>query len=376
MSTLALIGLGSNLGDRRAILDAALAELATAPGVLVRAVSSYHETAPVGGPKGQGPFLNAAAALVTSLSPQALAELLHELERQAGRVRLARWGERTLDLDLLLFGDQVIDTPHLIVPHPGMAVRRFVLAPLAEVAPEVVDPLTKRSVANLLKNLDRRPSCVALAGSFSHGASALWRPDPRIQPLAARVASVVAATTGFRSASNIPIREWSTLATAPGEEMYDWTEDMVSAVLDRAVAELERGRGADEVGRARWVVTDFWLDEFHDSVKWASPRSSWPRMASLLEKARPRIVEPTFVVFLERLPGWVCRARSDSSRGSDRPILLIRSPEAARFQTMLDEATNREPDMLSTDPAWQTAWDGWLEAVASEVVAACEATRT
>jgi 2-amino-4-hydroxy-6-hydroxymethyldihydropteridine diphosphokinase len=156
MGTLALIGLGSNLGDRKRHLDAAVAALAARPDCVFRAVSSYHETAPVGGPPGQGDYLNAAAAVETTLEPLDLLHVLQELERQAGRVRTIHWGERTLDLDLLLYGDRVIATAELQVPHPLMASRQFVLAPLAEIAPEAVDPVTGRTVAELLANLERR----------------------------------------------------------------------------------------------------------------------------------------------------------------------------------------------------------------------------
>jgi 2-amino-4-hydroxy-6-hydroxymethyldihydropteridine diphosphokinase len=150
MGTLALIGLGSNLGDRKARLDAAVAALAEAPGIVLQAVSRYHETAPVGGPAGQGDYLNAAAAVETALEPLELLHVLQEIERRAGRVRTVHWGPRTLDLDLLLFGDRVIATDALQVPHPRMAERLFVLAPLAEIAPGAVDPVTGRTIAELL----------------------------------------------------------------------------------------------------------------------------------------------------------------------------------------------------------------------------------
>jgi len=154
--TLALIGLGSNLGDRRAALDQAIARLADTPGLDLKAVSSYHETAPVGGPPNQGPFLNAAAALQVeaTLDPFALLDRLLSIEREAGRVRDVRWGPRTIDLDLLLFGDRIIDAPSLKVPHPRMAERRFVLEPLAEIAPEARDPRSGRTVAELLEALE------------------------------------------------------------------------------------------------------------------------------------------------------------------------------------------------------------------------------
>jgi 2-amino-4-hydroxy-6-hydroxymethyldihydropteridine diphosphokinase len=150
MSTRALIGLGSNLGDRTGALDLAVAALAQADGIVVQKVSRYHETRPVGGPEGQGDYLNAAVAIETTLDPLALLHTLQAIERQAGRVRTVRWGPRTLDLDLLLFGDRVIQTDELQVPHPRMAERLFVLAPLAEIAEEDVDPVTGRTIAELL----------------------------------------------------------------------------------------------------------------------------------------------------------------------------------------------------------------------------------
>ena len=153
-----LIGLGSNLGDRRTALEGAIAALAETPGIRVRKVSTFHETEPVGGPPGQGRYLNAAAVLETSLDPFALLTVLQAIEARFGRVRTVRWGERTLDLDLLLFGDRIIDTPELVVPHPRYSVRRFVLEPLAEVAPEAVDPVGKRTIRELLADLDREPS--------------------------------------------------------------------------------------------------------------------------------------------------------------------------------------------------------------------------
>ena len=108
MNSLALIGLGSNLGDRRATLVRAIEELDGSPGVSVGKLSSFHETEPVGGPEGQGPYLNAAAGLETTLEPRALLLLMQEIEDRNGRVRHVRWGERTLDLDLLLFGDRIV----------------------------------------------------------------------------------------------------------------------------------------------------------------------------------------------------------------------------------------------------------------------------
>jgi 2-amino-4-hydroxy-6-hydroxymethyldihydropteridine diphosphokinase len=155
---LALIGLGSNLGEREATLKGAIAALDDTPGLFVRSVSSFHETEPVGGPAAQGMFLNATLAVDSMLDPFALLNVLREIEARYGRVRSIRWGERTLDLDLLLFGDRIIETPELIVPHPRFRTRRFVLEPLAEIAPTSVDPVSGRTIGELLAELDRSPT--------------------------------------------------------------------------------------------------------------------------------------------------------------------------------------------------------------------------
>ncbi|HVN62471.1 MAG TPA: 2-amino-4-hydroxy-6-hydroxymethyldihydropteridine diphosphokinase [Gaiellaceae bacterium] len=142
------IGLGSNLGDREAALRGALELL----GDDVVAVSSFRETDPVGY-LDQPRFLNAAAALETALEPRALLDRLLEVERELGRTRDGpRFGPRTIDLDLLLYGDRVIDEPGLVVPHPRLAERRFALEPLAELDPDLVVPGLGR-VSDLLARL-------------------------------------------------------------------------------------------------------------------------------------------------------------------------------------------------------------------------------
>src|SRR5262245_35297551 len=116
MSVTAYIALGSNLGDRREYLDRALQALQQTPGIVIQQVSSYYETAPVGGPPGQGDFLNAAAELQTELGPDELMQTLLEIERGLGRTRDVRHGPRTIDLDLLLYGDLVRSTAVVTVP--------------------------------------------------------------------------------------------------------------------------------------------------------------------------------------------------------------------------------------------------------------------
>ena len=135
---IAYIALGSNLGDRRGFLDSAVRRLRAEPGVLLLAASAYYETAPVGGPP-QDAFLNAVVAIDTELDPYALLTLAQHIEQEAHRVRIERWGPRTLDVDVLLYDAVQSDDPELILPHPRMWERGFVLAPLRDVAPDLVD---------------------------------------------------------------------------------------------------------------------------------------------------------------------------------------------------------------------------------------------
>ena len=145
--TLAWIGLGANLGERAGALRAALAAIASLPGTGVRRVSSLYRSAPVdaGGPD----YLNAVAEIATTLAPQALLEALQAIEHGAGRERPYRHAPRTLDLDILLWGDPAVAlaSATLTVPHPRMAERAFVLLPLAEIAPERVPQAARQAVA-------------------------------------------------------------------------------------------------------------------------------------------------------------------------------------------------------------------------------------
>lgn len=161
------LGLGSNLGDREAAIVGALARLA-GRGVSVRARSSTWLTEPVGGPP-QGFFLNAAAGVETGLAPLELLAAALEVEREMGRVRRERNGPRTIDVDLLLYGDRRVDEPGLTLPHPRLHERRFVLAPLAEIAPTLVHPVLGLTIAELLERCPDRSSVRLYPGA---GASA------------------------------------------------------------------------------------------------------------------------------------------------------------------------------------------------------------
>jgi 2-amino-4-hydroxy-6-hydroxymethyldihydropteridine diphosphokinase len=139
----AYLALGSNLGNRAELIASAVGSLNAHAQIEVLKVSDMYETAPVGAP-GQGPYLNAAAEIRTTLNPRELLETCLVVERAHGRDRRggARWGPRLLDIDLLVYGTRIIDEPGLCVPHPHMLERLFVLVPLAQIAPDLVHPVS------------------------------------------------------------------------------------------------------------------------------------------------------------------------------------------------------------------------------------------
>jgi 2-amino-4-hydroxy-6-hydroxymethyldihydropteridine diphosphokinase len=226
-----LIGCGSNLGRRREQLDRAVELLRFMPGVRLLAVSRYRETRPVGGPAGQEAYLNGACLLETDLGPHDVLGMLAAVENTLHRERHDRWGERTLDLDLLLYDDLVLDDATLTVPHPRMTTRRFVLEPAVEIAPELAHPLAGCSLRALLDNISAPHPLVAVLGVPGSGAP--------------EVAAVVADTVMARSI-HAP-RPLPLSAAGPQE----WREAV--AAWTRPLAEADWS--ADPHG----TVVDFWL---------------------------------------------------------------------------------------------------------------------
>jgi 2-amino-4-hydroxy-6-hydroxymethyldihydropteridine diphosphokinase len=159
------IALGGNLGTVEVVFRSALSDLDAIRDISVERVSSFYRTTPIGKAAGEA-YLNAAAELRTKLSSLELLDALQAVESRHGRVRGEYWGPRTLDLDLLLHGDEVLDHPRLMLPHPGAWYRRFVLDPLAEIAPGIVHPVKQITIKELRQRLLDRPFSVGLAGGM------------------------------------------------------------------------------------------------------------------------------------------------------------------------------------------------------------------
>lgn len=335
MGTPALIGLGSNLGDRMAQLSNAVAALADTPGIAVRTVSQYHETAPVGGPGGQGAFLNAAALLDSMLDPFALHARLQQIESDAGRLRSVRWGERTLDLDLLLFSDRIVDTADLTIPHLRMAVRRFVLAPASEVAPDLRDPLTHRTVRQLLDNLDRRPSILALTES------------------------IPCATAGAPLFEDL-VRSLDALGLSPEAADRD-----AHRTLEGPLHALQAGHWP----RDRWVVLNSWSPELLPKTDRLDGPLPARRDHDGLTCIQEPPLRPTFVVVAGEA------AEADLSSGSRQTAWALgwtrdSSPDSSGVPFLRVRGTSREsPEGSASIP------QGNRRRIVAEVLAACEASR-
>jgi 2-amino-4-hydroxy-6-hydroxymethyldihydropteridine diphosphokinase len=278
---LALIGLGSNLGDRRALLRQALAAIDDHAELQLRETSTLRETPPAGGPPGQDPFLNAAATVETALEPAALLSVLQRIEDDLGRRRTQRWGPRTVDLDLLLYDDVVAEGPELVLPHPRMAWRRFVLEPAAEVAAAMLHPTTGRTVGQLLAHLNRTPFYVALAGPIGVGKT----------HLAARLAETAGAE-----------RIDERVDTCRLQRFYADPSGSAWQVEIEFLRQRARLLAADRPGwshRDRVAVSDFW---FEQSLAFAGvwlPPSRLAEFEKLYDQASRNVVEPRLIVLLD-----------------------------------------------------------------------------
>jgi 3-oxoacyl-[acyl-carrier protein] reductase len=240
--TTAYVALGGNLGDRRGNLERAVEALAQTAGVRLLSRSSLYETAPVGGPAGQGAYLNAVVAIETDLSPEDLLSRCAQIEAGLGRVREVKDGPRTIDLDLLLFGSQTRDTPELTLPHPRLHERLFVLEPLAEVAPGAVHPRLGKTIARLRAEL---------LGVAPIGAS----PG---RELAGLRALVTGSTSGIGRAVALELAAGGADVIVHGRPSAQRAEAVASLVRERGgrsavvLADLSSAAGCDDLAARAW----------------------------------------------------------------------------------------------------------------------------
>ncbi len=269
-----LIGLGANLGDRPATLARAVELLAAPPHVQLLDQSAWHPTSPIGGPAGQTEFLNGALLLETSLSPRQVHAELRCIEAALGRRRGERWAPRVVDLDLLIYEAAVISTPELVVPHPRMAFRRFVLEPAVEVAAELMHPQIDWTIAQLLDHLNRAKPYVALVGGPGLGKTAL------AQSLANHFSGRAIVDSGLPAAADSTGRQ-----TASEIEFVERRARLLAA---------DRWTEAE----SPWI-SDFWLEQ---SLAYAAlnPRGGSPDLVrGMLESSRGQVIAPKLLVIVD-----------------------------------------------------------------------------
>ena len=343
-----LIGLGSNLGDRRRALDQAVERLTRQPHVRLTARSRWYETAPVGGPPGQGPFLNGVAVLETSLEPEALFAVLGGIEADLGRRRAERWGPRPLDLDLLLYGELVLESPSLTIPHPRMAWRRFVLEPAAEVAADMVHPTTGWTIARLLDHLNTTLPYVAIAGPIGVGKT----------QLAERLAQRVSVTQITEQVSSQRMEAFyadpSGNAWATELEFLDERARLLSAELP---SWSERGR--------LWV-SDFWFNQcLAYAGVWLAPerldayRRRW-------EDARRTVIAPKLTVVLDAPADRLLERIGRRGRRGERRL-------SAEVLERVRQAILAEASRPGQGPVLRLAGEGPERMLLQEVLGAVEA---
>jgi 2-amino-4-hydroxy-6-hydroxymethyldihydropteridine diphosphokinase len=291
-----LIALGSNLGNRREILDQAIEKLRRTAGLKVLSVSAPRETAPVGGPANQPFFLNAAAVLDTSLEPLALLTLLQQIEMEAGRRRGEIWGPRTLDLDMLLYDELVLSTPTLLLPHPRMAWRRFVLECAAEVAGEMRHPVIGWTVARLLEHLNSALPYVAITGAIGVGKSHLAR--LLCEKTSAQLISEPLDEKNLEIFYENPASHaWATEL----EFLRRRTELLATDKRDSPIFADHASMVPAKIGTVprQGAISDFWFDQSLAFARAWLPESQQPALFERWQEAREKVAQPKLIVLLD-----------------------------------------------------------------------------
>ena len=343
-----LVALGSNLGNRQEALDSAVEQLSAWPGVRFVVRSRYYQTDPVGGPAQQGKFLNAAAQFDTALSPQAFLAALQETERRLGRHRGLPWAARPVDLDLLLYEDRVVAAADLVVPHPRMAFRRFVLVPAVEVAPRMVHPLIGWTLTALLEHLDTATNYVAIAGRPGSGKTWLARGLQR------RFGAQLVEDGCPRPP----------LGSAPADEAGHALQAELRFLQARSRALSGRWKRAGAVAGG-WVVSDFWFGQSLAYARNVLQGSSRAVFEEAYRNAAGRVMQPKLIVVMADFAStgeamaYPARAADPAERERPGPSgpAIVDEARAAGLGPTLWLSAHRRDDALTEASAAIEAMD-------------------
>ena len=316
-----LVALGSNLGNRRDFLDAAVARLSEHPRIQILARSRLRETTAVGGPSDQPNFLNGAVTLETSLSPRELLSLLQEVENVSGRRRTEPWGPRTLDLDLLLYGEWTLDAPDLTIPHPRMAWRRFVLEPAAEVAGDLMHPTTGWSIRRLLEHLDTSRPYLAVTGPIAAGKTHLAR-------------RLTTALDGRLIAESPRWKRLGDFYSNPAAHAWAVELDFLHQRADLLAAD------AAAWSESRWTASDFWFDQSAAFARAWLPPDRLQEFLELFERCRPTVARPRLVVAMDAPAETLLARIRHRGRACERPLTAAQLDRIRR--AVLEQTTRRE----------------------------------
>jgi len=346
--SVALVGLGSNLGNRKAILCEAIGRLQRHAEIGVSRWSRWYVTRAIGGPSGQDEFLNGAILLETQLNARQLFDELLRVENQLGRQRDIRWNARCLDLDLLLFDDLIIDDENLTIPHPRMVCRDFVLTPAAEVASEMIHPSSGLRIQELFNRLRQMPTYLALAGVSGTGKTQLVR----------RLHSTYNVHGLMASTETIDLPMFDVEPTGRA-----WDTEI--QCLQSRVGMLQESQWVDF---QETLASDFWFDQSAAYAAIGLPRNLLDRFLVHWQAARQGVIQPTLVVFLEASGSTLVERIVQRGRESE-PSLTVLQLEQIEHELLAILQQYQAAPVLCLD-----ASD--LEKVWTELAAAIEAIRT
>lgn len=274
-----LVSTGSNLGDRGETIRRAVQKILDTPGFEGVIASTLLETNPVGGPTGQDLFLNGAVRFTTLHPPATVLNILQRIELALGRKRQIRWQARKIDLDLLLYDQEIVTDKELVLPHPRMAFRRFVLEPAAEIAAEMLDPVTGRSLEELLHRLNTGENYVAISSVLNIGGHLLAQAVTEASPQ--MISGLI----------EDPLRK-----KIPRKGVPSRTNDGEIESLRRRI---ERLAAEDWPSQKGFAVSDFWLDESLVTACVLEGAASWEAARSLLNDVSPHVAAPKLLVLLD-----------------------------------------------------------------------------